>query len=269
MIQTRGLTKSFRHPLFPWKVRVEAVKGLTLRIESGEVFGLLGPNGSGKSTTIKLILGLNHPTSGEVSVFGRRPDDLFVKRRVGYLPEESYLYPFLNPEEILDFYARLFELGRKERRRRVEGLLEFVGLREERRRPIGEFSKGMQRRVALAQSLINDPEVVIMDEPTTGMDPIGIAEIKSLIRHLKEKRKTVVMCSHRLKDVEDVCDRVMILYGGEEQASGVIEEIVPAGEGLEGFFLRVVKEAQEKNVPTSGVSATTGKGLEFLTEVRE
>jgi ABC-2 type transport system ATP-binding protein len=300
VLQTDQLTKIFHHPFFWWQVRARAVLDLTVSIRRGEVFGLLGPNGSGKTTTIKLILGLLFPTRGQVAVFGRRPNDLSIKTRIGYLPEESYLYRFLDAEETLDFYGRLFGLPRHERRRRTEALLDLTGLRQERRRPINEFSKGMQRRIGIAQSLINDPEFVILDEPTAGLDPLGTREVKDLIVQLREKGKTVLLCSHLLADVEDVCDRVTILYGGRTQAEGPVREILrkkrllqvtapmseetaravgelireregpdatvdlaPPMERLEDVFLRVVQEAREKRVATSGADAATGR-LDFL-----
>jgi len=302
VVQTHELTKHFRHPFFSWVVRAKALNGLSLNIERGEVFGLLGPNGSGKSTAIKLILGLLFPTSGQVSVFGKDPSNVAVKERIGYLPEETYLYRYLDAEETLDFYGRLFGLGRQERRRRTEALLDLVGLRAARKRPVAEFSKGMRRRIGLAQCLINDPEFVILDEPTTGMDPIGTAEIKSLIRELRSKGKTVLLCSHLLSEVEDVCDRVTILFGGRVQVTGPVEELVrrerltqvtaamdsetlqavehllrerlgpeaklesgPVKERLEEIFLRTIAQAREDHQETSGAAAARG-GLDFLSE---
>ncbi len=304
VIETFELTKEFRHEFFTWLVRARAVVEMTLRVGRGEVYGLLGPNGSGKTTTIKLLLGLLFPSSGQVAVFGKRPEDQSIKGRIGYLPEESYLYRYLDAEETLDFYGRLFALPRQERHRRTEALLDLTGLRRERHRPVAEFSKGMQRRIGLAQSLINDPELVILDEPTTGLDPIGTREIKELIRELRDKGKTVFLSSHLLADVEDVCDRVAILYGGRVQAEGpmetllqedrltqitaeldaetvaAVEELIrkrqgsdteiqirPPQERLEQFFLRVVEEARTQRVDTSGVDASRGQ-LEFLSGTR-
>ncbi|MBE7464068.1 MAG: ABC transporter ATP-binding protein [Planctomycetes bacterium] len=224
LVECRGLTKVFRD--FWLRPRVKALNGLDLEIRAREVFGLLGPNGSGKSTTIKLILGLLHPTAGRISVFGRLPSDVRAKAKIGYLPEESYLYRFLNARETLEYYGRLFELERSERRRRIDMLLEMVGLEAVQHRPVGEYSKGMQRRIGLAQALINDPELLILDEPTTGLDPIGTRQIKDLILHLKARGKTVLLCSHLLADVEDVCDRVTVLYGGRVRAQGTVDELL-------------------------------------------
>jgi len=225
VVQTVGLTKIFKD--FWYRNRVKAVDHLDLEIRPGEVFGLLGPNGSGKSTTIKILLGLLYPTRGRVAVFGRSPTDVGVKNRIGYLPEESYLYRFLDARETLDYYGRLFQLARPERRRRVEELLHMVGLDREARRRVGEYSKGMARRIGLAQALINDPDLLILDEPTTGLDPIGTAQIKELIERLnREHGKTILLSSHLLADVEDVCHRVCILYGGRQQALGDIRDLL-------------------------------------------
>jgi ABC-2 type transport system ATP-binding protein len=249
-------------------VRVEALNDLSFHVRRGEVFGLLGPNGSGKSTTIKLLLGLNRSTSGVVRLFGESPDQMSVKRRIGYLPEESHLYRFLNAEETLHFYGRLFGLDRNERRRRVAELLDYVGLEREGKRPVAEYSKGMQRRVAIAQSLINDPELVIFDEPTSGMDPIGTAEVKELILRLKEKGKTVLLSSHQLADVQQVCDRVLILYGGREQTTGTMADVLERdGVTLESFFLETVEAAREKHSTASGAHARTGQDLGFLRDL--
>ncbi len=297
VVQTVGLGKTFKD--FWHRPRVHAVKKLTMDIQPGEVFGLLGPNGSGKSTTIKLLLGLLHPSQGRISVFGRPTTDVQIKHRIGYLPEESYLYPFLNARETLDFYGRLFRLHPRIRRDRIEMLLDMVGLQHEAKRRIGEYSKGMARRIGLAQALINDPEFLILDEPTSGLDPIGTRQIKDVIRKLGDMGKTILLSSHLLADVEDVCDRVCILYGGQQRAEGSISELLsekdrtqitsetlspetvaevrkliqeresktidvttPRGR-LENLFLRIVRDAQTAKVATSGVGAA-GAIPEFL-----
>ena len=297
IVITSGLTKVFKD--FWLREKVTAVADLDLEIRPREVFGLLGPNGSGKSTALKMILGLLFPTRGRIAVFGRRPTDVQTKARIGFLPEESYLYPFLDARETLDFYGRLFHQSRPERRRRVDMLLDMVGLASVSHRRIGEYSKGMQRRIGLAQALINDPDLLIVDEPTSGMDPIGTRQFKDLIVALAQRGKTVILSSHLLGDVEDVCDRVCILYGGRQQALGGVDELlcqqsytqlttdrldedtlervgaVLAGAGrelrqvsaprqkLEDLFLRIVKDAQESRLATGG--ATAGGGVaEFL-----
>jgi ABC-2 type transport system ATP-binding protein len=228
VIVCEHLTKIFRD--FWMRSRVRAVDGVTFHIDKGEIFGLLGPNGSGKSTTIKILLGLLHKTGGRVSVFGKLPTDVRTKRRIGYLPEESYLYPFLNARETLDYYGKLFELSLRERRRRIDELLDMVGLTAGQFRPVREYSKGMARRIGIAQALINDPELLILDEPTTGLDPIGTRQIKDLILELGRRGKTVLLSSHLLSDVEDCVDRMVILYGGKIQREGTCDSLLQAHE---------------------------------------
>ena len=227
VLDLRGVGKTFRD--FWMRPRVKAVQDLSLTVRRGEVVGLLGPNGSGKTTTIKMILGLLHPTSGQIAVLGKRPTDVKLKERIGYLAEESHPYRFLNAEETLDFYARLFHIKNPERKGRVEALLDMVGLTAARFRPTGEYSKGMQRRVGLAQALINDPDLLILDEPTTGMDPIATRQIKDLILTLKNRGKTILLCTHLLGEVEDVCDQLVILYGGKIRAQGTVDELLTVG----------------------------------------
>src|SRR2546422_4773216 len=224
VVSVRGLTKVFKD--FWGRAKARAVANVDFEVRRGEVFGLLGPNGSGKSTTVKLLLGLLYPTKGHIEVFGHSPRHVATKSRIGYLPEESYLYRYLNSAETLDFFGSLFDLPNTERRRRAEQLLQMVGLNQVRRRMVGEFSKGMQRRIGLAQALINDPDLVILDEPTSGLDPIGCREVKDLILALARRGKTVILSSHLLADVEDVCDRVVIYYGGKNQAIGSFGEVL-------------------------------------------
>jgi ABC-2 type transport system ATP-binding protein len=224
IVSVRGLTKVFKD--FWNRPKARAVDNVDFEVRQGEVFGLLGPNGSGKSTTVKLILGLLYPTKGHIEVFGHSPRHVQTKSRIGYLPEESYLYRYLNSRETLDFFGNLFHLPRGERNNRTEQLLEMVGLGKVQTRVVGEFSKGMQRRIGLAQALINDPDLVILDEPTSGLDPIGCREVKDLILALARRGKTVLLSSHLLADVEDVCDRVVIYYGGKIQAMGTLKELL-------------------------------------------
>ncbi|QDU72758.1 ABC transporter ATP-binding protein [Mucisphaera calidilacus] len=286
VIRCLDLTKTFKD--FWLRDRVRAVDAIDLDVFRGEVFGLLGPNGSGKSTTIKMILGLLRPTSGQIAVLGKHPEDVSVKRHIGYLPEESYLYRFLTARETLEYYARLFGLNGRQRKTRVDTLLELVGLTHAERRPVGEFSKGMQRKIGLAQALVNDPEILILDEPTTGMDPIATADVKKILLTLKSRGKTVILCSHLLADVESVCDRVSIMFGGRVRAEGPVNELltdsgkttletahlseseVQAVEealrsrgkaldavrqprtSLEDLFLDIVKQAEREGLSTSG-----------------
>ena len=224
VVETRKLTKVYLD--FWGRRKKEALRALNLTIYRGEVFGLLGPNGSGKTTTIKLLLGLLFPTDGEALVFGKPGADVQKNERIGYLPEESYLYRFLNAEETLDFYGRLFNMPADIRRQRAEELIEKVGLARDKKRTLREYSKGMRQRIGLAQALINDPELVILDEPTSGLDPIGTREMKDWILELKQRGKTVLMCSHRLDDVQDVCDRIAILHEGELQELGEVNKLL-------------------------------------------
>lgn len=224
IVEARNLSKTYRD--FWGRSKKVALKPLDLEIRQGEIFGLLGPNGSGKTTTMKLLLGLIFPTSGEAIVFGKDATDVSKNDRIGYLPEESYLYKFLDAEETLDFYGRLFDMPPEERKRRADALIEMVGLGRDKKRQLREYSKGMTRRIGVAQALINDPELVLLDEPTSGLDPIGTREMKDLIIDLKERGKTVIMCSHLLADVEDVCDRIAVLHQGELKELGRVDELL-------------------------------------------
>src|SRR6266567_7179466 len=207
--------------------KVRALDDLNLTIHRGEVFGLLGPNGSGKSTTIKLLLGLIFPTRGRATILGEPIGSTAINERIGFLPEESYLYRFLNGEETLKFYGRLFKIPRRELNRRVPELLDIVGLDQKaRKRKLREYSKGMARRIGLAQALINNPDLILLDEPTTGLDPIGTREMKDLIVSLKKQGKTVILCSHLLADVQDVCDRITILFRGKMQTLGQVKDLL-------------------------------------------
>jgi ABC-2 type transport system ATP-binding protein len=224
IVETRKLTKIYRD--FWGRQKKVALRALNVEIRRGEIFGLLGPNGSGKTTTIKLLLGLLFPTDGEAFIFGKPAADVGKNERIGYLPEESYLYRFLNAEETLDFYGRLFNLDPKVREKRAQELIEMVDLKADRKRNLREYSKGMRQRIGLAQALINDPDLVILDEPTSGLDPLGAVWMKKLIVDLKRKGKTVLMCSHRLEDVQDICDHIAILHEGELQAYGEVQTLL-------------------------------------------
>lgn len=228
VIEIRNLSKVYRD--FWGRKKVQALNSLTLDVHKGEVFGLLGPNGSGKTTTLKLLLGLLFPSGGEVRVLGKPAHDVNKNERIGYLPEESYLYRFLNADETLDFYGRLFKMSSAERKRRRDALIERVGLQNARRRQLKEYSKGMTRRIGLAQALINDPDLVLLDEPTSGLDPLGTRDMKDMILDLKKEGKTVVMSSHLLADVQDVCDRIAILYGGELKVLGRVQDLLQSSD---------------------------------------
>src|SRR5687768_12441337 len=225
-VHTEHLSKTYTD--FWGRPKVKALDDLSLTIHRGEVFGLLGPNGSGKSTTIKLLLGLIFPDrGGKAFVLGQKAGSTEINKRIGFLPEESYLYRFLNGEETLKFYGRLFNIPSRDLKRRVPELLDIVGLDEKsRKRKLREYSKGMARRIGLAQALINNPDLILLDEPTTGLDPIGTREMKDLILSLKAQGKTVLLCSHLLADVQDVCDRITILFRGEMRALGEVKDLL-------------------------------------------
>ena len=228
VIETQNLTKVYRD--FWGRQKVRALNALDLEVRKGEIFGLLGPNGSGKSTTIKLLLGLLCPTSGRALVFGQNSTEVTKNERIGYLPEESYLYKFLTAEETLDFYGRLFDMPAKIRKERTAELIEQVGLTYAKRRQLKEYSKGMTRRIGLAQALINDPDLILLDEPTSGLDPLGTRDMKDMILKLRDQGKTIVMCSHLLADVQDVCDRIAILYQGDLKELGRVDSLLKVSE---------------------------------------
>ena len=240
VIELKDVHKTFRD--FWLRPTVAAVDGLSLEVRRGEVFGLLGPNGSGKSTTIKMILGLLDSSRGTVRLFGKPPRSVEARRRLGYLPELSYLHPFLTAKETLMYYAGLCGLRRKVAAERTKQLLEMVGLSDAAKRPVGGFSKGMARRVALAAALIGKPELLVLDEPTSGLDPVSTKEVKTLVKALAAGGMTVLMTSHLLADAEDVCDRVMILNRGKSVAEGRVDEL---GTSLEEFFLAKVGDADD------------------------
>jgi ABC-2 type transport system ATP-binding protein len=261
IVETRKLTKVYRD--FWGRQKKVALRALNLTINRGEIFGLLGPNGSGKTTTIKLLLGLLFPTEGDALVFGQPSGEVRKNERIGYLPEESYLYRFLNAEETLDFYGRLFKLDPEVRRQRAHDLIETVGLAADKKRVLKEYSKGMRQRIGLAQALINNPELVILDEPTSGLDPIGTVWMKELIKKLRDEGKTIIMCSHRLEDVQDICDRVAILYEGELQELNSVKALL---EDVERLELRAsgVKLNEALRADLVDVIRRHGGELEFL-----
>ena len=257
VVSVRGLTKVFKD--FWKRPKARAVDNVDFEVRQGEVFGLLGPNGSGKSTTVKLLLGLLNPTKGHMEVFGHSPRHVQTKARIGYLPEESYLYRYLNSRETLDFFGNLFHLNKADRDNRAEQLLDMVGLGKTQTRAVGEFSKGMQRRIGLAQALINDPDLIILDEPTAGLDPIGCREVKDLILALARRGKTVILSSHLLSDVEDVCDRVVIYYGGKIQAAGTLKDLLTTPDTLRITTPVLPRETLEKVLAAIRQDITTGE----------
>ena len=245
VVSVRGLTKVFKD--FWGRPKARAVDNVDFEVRRGEVFGLLGPNGSGKSTTVKLLLGLLYPTKGHIEVFGHSPRHVATKSRIGYLPEESYLYRYLNSRETLDFFGNLFRAAQgKTARTAPSSCWKWSGLSQAQLRAVGEFSKGMQRRIGLAQALINDPDLVILDEPTSGLDPIGCREVKDLILALARRGKTVILSSHLLADVEDVCDRVVIYYGGKVQAMGTLKELLATPDAIRITTPALPRETMER-----------------------
>jgi len=223
-IELQGLTKRF--PLI-WKRRVlQALDHLDLTVRKGEVFGLLGPNGSGKSTTMKLILGLLRPTSGKAEIFGHRAGSMEARRRLGFLPENPYFYKFLRGDETLRFYGKLSGMGGKVLEGRIEELLDLVGLASSQDRPLSSYSKGMLQRIGLAQALLHDPDLLLLDEATAGVDPLGAHDIKELIRELRRRGKTIVFSSHLLEEVEAVADRVAILHLGRKVVEGPLSDFL-------------------------------------------
>ena len=227
-IEIKGLTKDYKIGF--WGTRSKrALDDLDLTVGSGEVFGLLGHNGAGKTTTLKLLFRLVFPTSGTVRILGQEFSDVAVHQRIGYLPENPYFYDHLTPEELLSYSGRLFGLGKDDLRRRVGALIERVGLVESRNVSIRKFSKGMVQRVGIAQALINDPDVVFLDEPMSGLDPLGRREVRDLVLQLREEKKTVFFSTHILSDAEVLCDRVAILNRGKLQGCGELREILRLG----------------------------------------
>lgn len=224
IVKAEGLAKTFRD--FWHRPVVRAVNGVSFEVHPGEIFGFLGPNGSGKSTTLRMILGLLKPTAGKLLVFGLPPKNVNAKKKIGYLPEESCLYPFLTARETLMFYGSLFNLAPDVLNDRVAQLIEMSGLQHAARRRTGEFSKGMLRRLGLAQALINDPDLIILDEPTSGLDPLGCRQVKDLILTLARRGKTILISSHLLADMESVCRRVAIMSNGHIIVQGNLNELL-------------------------------------------
>lgn len=234
-ISIEGLTKEY--PLPEKGSTLRAVDALTLSIKSNTVFGLLGPNGSGKSTTIKILLGLAHPTSGRCLIFGESANDPGVRRRVGYVPDAPYYYGYLTGLELLRFYARLIGIDESERLERSRALMERFGIGEAANRKVGAYSKGMLQRLGFAQALLGDPDVLVLDEPTAGVDPVGAAQVGEYILELKEQGKTIMLCSHLLAQVQDVCDRVGIMNKGRLLAEGTVSSLLESDQ--EGSALRI------------------------------
>lgn len=244
------LSKTHR-PTWPWQQPVTALHEVSLSVGHGEIFGFLGPNGAGKTTTMKIVLGLMRATSGTIELLGRPALDVDMHKNIGYLPESPYFYDYLTAEEFLWFYGRLGRVNESDLRQRIPALLERVGLTEARSRPLRKFSKGMLQRIGLAQALIHDPELVMLDEPMSGLDPVGRKDVRDIILGLRDQGKTIFFSTHIISDVEMICDRVGILAKGKMLAVGSIEELVNRNvaqsvevvcEGINGESIPLVKE---------------------------
>ena len=223
-ISIQNLTKDFSVGLRGLKLR--AVDGLNLEVEAGQIYGLLGPNGSGKSTTIKIILGLLRPSAGHCQLFGQPCAEVAARRSLGFLPEAPYFYRYLSGRELVRFYARVCGVPRQQIRKQVDSVIELVGMSEAASRKVGTYSKGMLQRIGLAQALVHDPELVILDEPTAGVDPLGAADIADIIRELKRSGKTILLSSHLLAQMEGLCDRVAILHRGQLIREGRVDDLL-------------------------------------------
>ena len=237
-IQTENLTKDYPFGFLDTKKK-RSLENLTMEVETGEVFGFLGPNGAGKSTTIKLLMGLIFPTSGSAHILGKSISDIEMHQDIGYLPEQPYFYDYLTAAEVLDYFARFHNLKSNDRRERVDRMLKKVGLDTARKIQLRKYSKGMLQRVGLAQSILHDPKVVVLDEPMSGLDPVGRREVRDIILELKREGKTVLFSTHILSDAEMLCDRVGVIVGGKLRGVGAPEEIVGMkAQGMEILFER-------------------------------
>jgi len=258
-----GLTKYFKRGF--WGRKVRALENLNLEVQDGEVFGFLGPNGAGKTTTIKLLLQLIFPTRGRAWIMGKPIADQSIRRKIGYMPENPYFYRFLTAVEFLHFFARLNGFSRGDRDRRTKEILKIVGLEDAADVRIGEFSKGMTQRIGLAQSMLTDPDLILMDEPLSGVDPIGRAEIRDAILALRDRGKTIFFCSHILSDVESICERVAILNHGKLLETGKISELIHKGERRFEAIVRNHTEEQKKSLAAMAVSSREHGDSLFLT----
>ena len=224
-IELKNVRKVFSHPMKVWS-KIESVKDLSFSMEQGEIIGFVGHNGAGKTTTIKMIMGFIKPTSGEISVFGKKPGDREVKSKIGFLPERPYFYSELTAMEVLKYFGRLSGISSPVLTGKAENVLKKVGLFDDRNRKLASYSKGMLQRIGLAQAIIHDPELVIMDEPMSGLDPIGRKEVKDIIRSLKKDGRSVIFSSHILSDIENLSDRVLIIEHGKLKNFGSLHEII-------------------------------------------
>ena len=238
-LQISNLTKDYKTGFFKQR-SVRALDGLTLEVRSGQIFGFLGGNGAGKTTTIKILMGLLHPTTGEAKILGQDISEIDVHRRLGYCPENPYFYDYLTPLELLNYFGEIFGLNSQKRKERSTDLLNAVGLQKsDWNKHLRKFSKGMLQRVGLAQSLLNDPEIIFLDEPMSGLDPIGRREIRELIARLRTHGKTVFMSTHILSDIESLCDEVAILSRGKLTATGNLQDLLTSSSDRQGFEVTI------------------------------
>ncbi|MBA2341301.1 MAG: ABC transporter ATP-binding protein [Pyrinomonadaceae bacterium] len=259
IIEIENLTKDYEVG-FLKKRRVRALNDLSLAVEQGEIFGFLGPNGAGKTTTIKLLMRLIYPTTGRARILGRDISDISMHRRIGYLPEQPYFYDYLTARELLEYCAELFGIKREARRKRAAELLHLVGLEEKSwTKQLRKLSKGMTQRVGLAQALVNDPEIVFLDEPMSGLDPIGRREVRDIIQSLRSRGKTVFLCSHILADIEVLCDRAAVMRGGRLAHLGALEEL--RKRGSDGR-MEVTIAASDPSSVTSALASLAGARVE-------
>jgi ABC-2 type transport system ATP-binding protein len=264
-IRTENLTKDYPSGFLHLK-RKRSLEALTMQVETGEVFGFLGPNGAGKSTTIKLLVGLIFPTSGNAQILGKPISDIEMHQEIGYLPEQPYFYDYLTASELLDYFARIHNLTAADRRERVERMLKKVGLETAGKIQLRKYSKGMLQRVGLAQAILHDPQVVILDEPMSGLDPIGRLEVRDIILELKREGRTVLFSTHVLSDAEMLCDRVGVIVGGKLRGVGAPDEIVGMkAQGMEILFEYGGSEASA----TVLLSKATRAGNRYRLQVAE
>jgi ABC-2 type transport system ATP-binding protein len=258
VLEVKGLRKVFHIGFF--RKRVEAVNGASFTVKRGEIFGLLGPNGAGKTTTIKSILRLIFPTEGQIRIFGCSADDREVAKRIGYMPENPYVYQYLKPLEFLDLCGRLVGIPRADRRVRSEEMIDKVGLRDAADRPIGKFSKGMMQRIGLAQALLHDPELLVLDEPMSGLDPIGRKEVRDVLLEQRARGKTLLFTSHILSDVELLCDRVVIMQQGKITSEGQVHDLLESAGRRVEIRLTGASQALKDSLGSRGMILDDGAG---------
>src|ERR1700719_2513419 len=264
-IEIEGLTKDY--PVRFWQQRLRrSLDHLTLRVEDGEIFGFLGPNGAGKTTTLKVLMSIIFPTSGTARVRGKSIDDVRMHREIGYLPEQPYFYDYLTARELLEYYARLFGFGRADRRERITRFLKRVGLAQAADVQLRKFSKGMLQRVGIAQAILHDPQVIFLDEPMSGLDPVGRREVRDIILDLKKQGRTIFFSTHILSDAEMLCDRVAVLLDGKLRGVGSPGEIVSMEiEGMEILF----EVGKEHALPANIAARAKNIGNRYRIEVAE